>query len=550
MKQSVLSACAAIVQKEIEFYAGFTCLEYDVNDENTMRVAGTGIFRSIIYANENQPYSAIEQAKADRKLIFVRNRNSPVCRKCSTNRICTGRAEVVVPLYIKQAFLGTLSVLCYDEKVHRDMLEHTEYYKNLAIHVGQVITRIAESYLLEDALHVTEHALSDMVDTMEDGAVLIENRRVSKVNKNARLQMQRMGIGEDLFRETVKVIKGKNSDWLNLRAENRSIRLHAKHQIFDSDFLMGKRLEYVVLEQNLVTEQNYFQDASRNLSLDYFEGTSEILTKMKQDVMKISEISRYLVIQGERGLGKEMWVKAIHNSGRYAQQELVIFDCNAFSDLNFANQVFDEETGIFCGRDITVCLKEIPRLPYWLQLKLADNITLLENHNIRLIATTLEDLSKMADHNAFSKRLFNLFYPAILCIPPIRERDMDIDYYIQKYLIYYQDFEKKKVACSSRALTMLKNHSWPGNFKQMEQVLSYLISINTSGIITEEDVLRLPDFKQNDGPFNLKEQERQLIQKALQRFTGPYGKQAAADALGISKATLYRKIQEYRLDGA
>ena len=544
MKRSVLSACAAIVQKEIEFYAGFTCLEYDVNDENTMRVAGTGIFRSIIYANENQPYSAIEQAKTDRKPVFVRNRNS------STNRICTGKAEVVVPLYIRQAFLGTLSVLCYDEKIHRDMLEHTEYYKNLAVHVGQVITRIAESYLLEDALHVTEHALSDIVDSMEDGAVLIENRRVSKVNRNARIQMQRMGIGEDLFRETVKVIKGKNSDWLNMRAENRSIRLHAKHQIFDSEFLMGKRLEYVVLEQNLVTEQSYFQDASRNLSLDYFEGTSEVLTKMKKNVMKISEISRYMVIQGERGLGKEMWVKAIHNSGRYAQQELVIFDCNAFSDLNFANQVFDEETGIFCSRDITVCLKEIPRLPYWLQLKLADNITLLENHNIRLIATTLEDLSKMADHNAFSKRLFNLFYPAILCIPPIRERDMDIDYYIQKYLIYYQDFEKKKVACSSRALTMLKNHSWPGNFKQMEQVLSYLISINTSGIITEEDVLRLPDFKQNDGPFNLKEQERQLIQKALQRFTGPYGKQAAADALGISKATLYRKIQEYRLDGA
>ena len=71
MKRSVLSACAAIVQKEIEFYAGFTCLEYDVNDENTMRVAGTGIFRSIIYANENQPYSAIEQAKTDRKPVFV-----------------------------------------------------------------------------------------------------------------------------------------------------------------------------------------------------------------------------------------------------------------------------------------------------------------------------------------------------------------------------------------------------------------------------------------------------------------------------------------------
>ena len=83
MKRSVLSACAAIVQKEIEFYAGFTCLEYDVNDENTMRVAGTGIFRSIIYANENQPYSAIEQAKTDRKPVFVRNRNSSIINEAT-----------------------------------------------------------------------------------------------------------------------------------------------------------------------------------------------------------------------------------------------------------------------------------------------------------------------------------------------------------------------------------------------------------------------------------------------------------------------------------
>ena len=68
------------------------------------------------------------------------------------------------------------------------------------------------------------------------------------------------------------------------------------------------------------------------------------------------------------------------------------FDCNAFSDLNFANQVFDERP-VYSAAGILPCAKEIPRLPYWLQLKLADNITLLENHNIRLIATTLEDLS-------------------------------------------------------------------------------------------------------------------------------------------------------------
>ncbi len=327
------------------------------------------------------------------------------------------------------------------------------------------------------------------------------------------------------------------------------MRLHAGYQMFDSGFFMGKRLEFLVMKQSFLTEQTYFQDTSNNLSLDYFEGTSQILTDLKQNALKVADISRYFVIQGERGLGKERWVRAIHNSSRYALQELAVFDCNAFSDLNFANQVFDEESGIFCNRDTTICLKEISRLPYWLQLKLADNVTLLENNHIRLIATTLEDLARLADGNTFSKRLFTLFYPAILSIPPIRERERDIEYYIQKYLIHYQEFEKKKIACSSKAMAMMKAYSWPGNFKQMEQVISYLISINTSGMISEEDVMRLPDFRRNDSLYNLREQERQTIQKALLRFSGPYGKQAAADALGISKATLYRKIQEYGLKG-
>lgn len=547
MKNSVLSACAAIIQKEIEFYAGFTSLEYDVNDENTMRVAGTGIFRSIIYANENHPYSAIVQARMDRKLVYVKNRNSGICHRCTTNRICKGKAEMVVPLYISQTYLGTLSMLCYNDKVHQDMQKHTQYYKQLVLHVAEVITRIAESYLYKDALGVTERGLQSLVDAIEDGAVLMENKRVSRINRNALAELQKLGMDAGISDETVRIIKGRNSDWLNLKAGSKEVRLHARHQVFDSGFLMGKRLEYIVMEQNLLTEQTYFQDAGRNLSLDYFEGTSEILTEMKRNALKMAEISKYFVIQGERGLGKELWVKAVHNSSRYSQQELIIFDCNAFSDMNFANQVFDEETGIFCSRDITICLKEIPRLPYWLQLKLVDNVTLLENHHIRIIATSLEDLARLAENNTFSKRLFNLFYPAIVCIPPIRERDMDIDYSIQKYLIYYQEFEKKKVACSSKAMALLRAYSWPGNFKQMEQVISYLISINISGVITEEDVLKLPDFKSSDGLYNLKEQEKQMIQKALFRFSGPYGKQAAADALGISKATLYRKIQEYHL---
>lgn len=78
--------------------------------------------------------------------------------------------------------------------------------------------------------------------------------------------------------------------------ENRSTHFHAKRQVFGSESLVGKRLEYAVLEQNLVTGRSYFQGTSKSLSLDYLEGTSEVPTEMKKNTMKISEIGRYMVI--------------------------------------------------------------------------------------------------------------------------------------------------------------------------------------------------------------------------------------------------------------
>ena len=81
----------------------------------------------------------------------------------------------------------------------------------------------------------------------------------------------------------------------------------------------------------------------------------------------------------------------------------------------------------------------------------------------------------------------------------------------------------------------------------MSRIINYLISINTKGVIEEEDILELPDFKNISDSYILKEHEKELISQALNQFTGPYAKEAAAKALGIGKATLYRKIQEYHL---
>ena len=96
-------------------------------------------------------------------------------------------------------------------------------------------------------------------------------------------------------------------------------------------------------------------------------------------------------------------------------------------------------------------------------------------------------------------------------------------------------------------MALLQSYSWPGNFKQMELVINHLVSVCQNGVITQKDVQSLPNFQVKNEEYNLKILEKNTIRQALSLFTGPHGKENAASALGISRASLYRKIQEYGL---
>ena len=547
MKQSILGICASLIQKEIEFYANFTSLEYDINDENTIRVAGTGIFRSIIYANEHYPYSAIEQAKQSHRLTFASGRNCSICRKCDTRHICTALCEMVLPLYIDNIYIGSISMLCYKPDLRKKMLEHPSHYQSLLTHLSQILISIAESVLAKDTLNITQNTLISIINNIKDGVLLLENKHLLQTNETMSGQLHHLGFSLSDQKNTWQILKDQNSSSISLHDKKHAVSLDGKYQFFGSKLFAGKRLEYVVTENSPLSGSQYFQDMSPESSMDYYKGNSEIVTCTKELAVKTARISRYFVIQGERGLGKERWARSLNNSSGHSNDDFMVFDCNAFSDFSFAEQIFNEEQGIFCNQNLTICLKEISRMPYWLQTKAAEQAMLMEKNNIRLIATSMEDLASLKDKNVFSKQLFNLFYPAIIHIPPIRDRGGDVDFYIQNYFDQYQKQNQKKVACSAKALSLLRSFSWPGNFKQMSRIINYLISINTKGVIEEEDILELPDFKNISDSYNLKEHEKELISQALNQFTGPYAKEVAAKALGIGKATLYRKIQEYHL---
>ena len=547
MKKSFFDSCAKELQNMIEQYHLMTGLEFDLLDEQTIRIAGTGIFRSIIYVNENHTYSAIEQAKLDGTPVVIRERGGKICQKCVNNNICTCCSEIVTPLYLDRMFIGSVSVFCYDRELYPKYLKDFVYYRNLAVFLSeQILNKVLACYYQKE-VNLQHELLKDLIHHSSDALVLLENRTVSAVNHNAEMLLQRGGFRQNLRKKTAAVLSGSEGGSLRLSSGGQTVHLLGKHLSQDSSYQKGKRMELLMIEPGIITENEYFRQTDSSLSLDAFEGFSPNLIEAKRRAVQLANNTDFFIVSGERGIGKEKWVKAIHNVSNYHKQNLIVYDCGTFTDLAFASQVFSQDTGLFHNHNITICLKEISRLPQWIQKKIVENATLLKQHGIRIIATTIEDLYEMVLTHTFTKELYDLFYPSIVRIPPLRERGQDITYCINMILTYYQNHEKKQVQCEEKAMTLLQSYSWPGNFNQMELVISHLVSICQNGVITLKDVQDLPNFQTENKEYNLKTIEKNTIRQALSLFTGPHGKENAANALGISRASLYRKIQEYGL---
>ncbi len=548
MKNSLLLECAALIQEEIGVYAELLQSELDIMDENTVRIAGTGFFRSILYRSEQHSFSVLEHVKRTGKPVYISSREHPVCKRCATRSICTCRSEICIPLYLSGRFLGTLSCLAYKDAGVERMRNDSEGYRKKLEHLSAVIIRIAEGALNRHLAEGYRSLAQDLVRNSDAPALLLENRRVAEFSPAAADYLENEGgIRIDTGTEA-GIYRARNSEDIEIRSSGKRLSMPASYRLVTSDMPFKKRLESIQVRHIGLQDTSLPQDYSEKITLDYFVGTSPDFVAFKEKALQTYKNSRFMFLTGERGIGKESWVRGIHHSSGAPQDQLVVLDCKALYELsNFAG-IFDPKSGLFSRSNVTVCLKEISALAPWFQRKLADSERGMQENNIRLVATSTESPDALLKDNVISHRLYMLFYPEFLRIPPLREREIDIEYYILDCIEKYRNFSGKKVRIQKKAMEKLKSFPWPGNFKQMEQVISALIAGSVGNTITAADVEALPAMAESGEDLNLKAREKELIREALRKYSGPKGKTAAAEALGIGKATLYRKIREYALE--
>jgi DNA-binding NtrC family response regulator len=329
-----------------------------------------------------------------------------------------------------------------------------------------------------------------------------------------------------------------------------------------------------LLVENLTLKRQVFDRFARAQVI----GSSPAWRKICEMVEQVAPARATVLIIGESGTGKELIASLVHRLSPRAERPLITLNAAALPATLLEAELFGYEKGAFTGAQQrklgrfeladggTLFLDEISDMPMEVQVKLLRVLqdgtferlggTRTLQVDVRLVAATNKDLAQEVEAQRFRLDLYYRLNVITLQLPPLRERREDIPLLVAHFLRKYAEQNHKEVtAIQQQALQCLQAYHWPGNVRELENVIERAVVLAqgpTVGIAELPDHLQeqepaLPSHDQSGPPLNgtLADIERAAIAHALQQSGG--NRQAAARALNIGVATLYRKLKEYQL---
>ncbi len=312
---------------------------------------------------------------------------------------------------------------------------------------------------------------------------------------------------------------------------------------------------------------------SQKYQFEGIVGISPRIKELLQAVAKVSGVDCNVCIQGESGSGKELIAKAIHLNSPRRSYPFVALNCGGFTEELMANELFGHEKGAFTGADSikiglmeaaqggTLFLDEIDEMPLSMQVKLLRVIQERKilrlgsirpiDLDIRIISATNRELEKEVKQGHFREDLFYRLKVVLIKMPPLRERKEDIPLLINHFLEKYNQAYKKKVQGFSReALEILMKYSFPGNVRELENIVANAVALSEGELILPSDLpedLREFEVETFGAPqwLSLEAREKEYIQRVLESTDN--NKIKAARILKLSRTTLWRKLQKYGL---
>ncbi len=340
-------------------------------------------------------------------------------------------------------------------------------------------------------------------------------------------------------------------------------------------------LQRMAEKVSLVAENQFLRDrVSTEMELNGIVGSSHKIQDVMRMVARLKDTRTPVLITGESGTGKELVARAIHYRGLLAKRPFVAVDCGSLVPTLVESELFGYEKGAFTGalrskeglfqsaNGGTIFLDEIGELSLELQAKLLRVLQEKEvrpvgsNHkvkvDVRVIAATNRDLEAAQKEGKFRKDLYFRLNVVTLHLPPLRERRSDIPPLVHYFLDRFAP--NTPITISPAAMKCMLQYDWPGNVRELENCIERAVALGTQEMVDvhdlppavhqqpEETAIAAPVTVQQASPesnTDLEELERDTIQRVFEQVQGD--KARARRMLGISRATLYRKLKRYNI---
>ena len=297
-------------------------------------------------------------------------------------------------------------------------------------------------------------------------------------------------------------------------------------------------------------------------------GNSAEVRKLTEIIQRIKDNKATILIQGESGTGKELVARAIHYTGRLAKAPFIAVNCGGIPENLLESELFGFVKGSFTGAGETragffqaadggtIFLDEIGNASLNVQSRLLrviqeKEITMIGSNraqkiDVRIVAATNGDLLAMSRQGTFREDLYYRLNVVNIEMPPLRDRKDDIPLLV-KYFVhkFSNEYLKNNIAVSEKVMEILMRHNWPGNIRELENVLQRAIIMCQDQVLVEDipDYLKVPEPNTTDLPFELKPLktfEKEYILKVLAAVDN--NKTKAAEILDIDRKTLRQKL--------
>ncbi len=316
--------------------------------------------------------------------------------------------------------------------------------------------------------------------------------------------------------------------------------------------------------QRLKEENRALRDVAR---AEGFVGESPAIREVLELVRRVAPTGANIMLRGESGVGKERVAHLVHTCSDRSAGPFVPLNCAALPESLLEAELFGIEEGVATGvsRRLgkieladggTLFLDEVGDLTPALQAKLLRLVQEREIErlggreriavDVHLVTATNRDLETMIERSEFRRDLYYRLRVVVIPLPPLRERRTDIPLLARHFLeVFGERFGRTGLRLSREALAMLMSHPFPGNVRELENVIQAAVALAPGDVITPHDLQLSNDGTADPRPdtslLSLEELERQHIQRVLAAVEG--NRQAAARLLGIDRSTLYRKLQ-------